>query len=475
MLDYTISTPTTGVIFGSRFKLYLTFVPLVKGYNVAEVVVKVVENQLHSIPGTWHHWSKRVNRTVFKSTWKPPETELVDIHGREGHRHAIAVQFPKSLKDCLQSLDVICLTVTHTIEFNLKLRKPSGDLSKAVCTYKNFSLNKTLTEVQREDEMPIRVFISPDLTFENNILVSQPPRGPDFDPIRDIAPPFYGEHSSDQPYCEVEGSGFLTPDRGTALGGVSTWIRSKASGAMSAGRRSGTNTPLSARSRNSSVENLGSMSAVTSLFETLSHNANTVLGSRNRNRNRARNRGSDVAVSSEEVHEPTASDTTLGQGSTSVVHYPLASSLSPGNITPIVQQTIPENPAPSTEEPITRPSDNQPVMDYDSVELSKCPSYNTARRVGHLLPGSDGLPSYEAAISTPSASVGRTELALTGSSAAASPQVLQGCQPEQEEVHVVQAEAHSGTLEEERGLAEETNDDVERQQAEESAGGQEEE
>lgn len=465
MLDYTISTPTTGVIFGTRIKLYFTFVPFVKGFNMAEVVIKLVEKQLHTVAGTWHHWSKQINRTVFSTTWNPPETELVDINGREGYRHTKILEFPKSLKDCVQSLSVNCLTVKHTLEFDFKLRKLSGDLSKAVCIYKNFSLNKRLTEIQREEDMPIIIFISPDLTFENNILVSQPPTDPDFDPIRDIAPPFYGEHRSDQPYCEVEGSGFLTPDRGTALGGVSTWIRSKASGAMSAGRRSGTNTPLSARSRNSSVENLGSMSAVTSLFETLSHNANVVLGSRNRNRNRNRNRGSDVAVSSEEVHEPTASDTTVGLGSPSIVHYPLASSLSPGNMTPIAQQTIPENPPSPTEEPLIRTSDHQPIMDYDSVELSKCPSYNTARRRGHLLPISDGLPSYEDAISTPRASIGRTEPALTGSSAAASPQVLQGRQPEQQEIQVAQ------TLQEER-LVDETNDDAKRQQTAESPGGQ---
>lgn len=466
MLDYTISTPTTGVIFGTTIRLYFTFFPLVKGYNIGEVVIKVVEKQSHSVSGTWHSWSKEKNRTVFKYTWKTPETKLVDIHGREGYRHRKTLQLPKSLQDCVQSLSVTCLTVTHALEFDLKLRKLSGELSQAVCKYKNFYLYKALTVIQREEEMPITIFISPDLTFENNILVSQPPPGPGFDPIRDIAPPFYGEHSSDQPYREVEGSGFLTPDRGTALGGVSTWIRSKAGGAMSVGRRSGTNTPLSARSRNSSVENLGSTSAVTSLFESLSHNANAVLGSRNRNRNRTRNRGLDVAVSSEEAHEPAAPDTTVGQGSSSVIHYPLISSNSPANITPIVQQTIPENPPPSTEEPIRRTSDHQPTTDYDSVELSKCPSYNTARRRGHLLPVSDGLPSYEAAISTPRASAGRTEPALAGPSAAASPQVLQGRQPEQQEVQVAQAEASSGTLEE-------TNDDdTKRRQAEEIPGGQ---
>lgn len=215
---------------------------------------------------------------------------------------------------------------------------------------------------------------------------------------------------------------------------------------MSAGRRSGTNTPLSARSRNSSAENLGSMGTVSSLFETLSNNANIVLGSRSRNRNRNRDRdrdrnpGSDLEVSSEEVHGSAASDTTVEQGSSNAVHTPLASSVSPGNISSIVQQTIPENPPPPTE---TIRTSDPPPMEYDSVELSKCPSYNTARRVRPHGPINDGLPSYEAAISTPRSSVGRAEPALTGASAAYPPQ---GRQPEQE-VQAV-AEAHSRTLEE---------------------------
>lgn len=462
MLDYTISAPTAGVIFGTQIKVDFTFVPLLKGFNVAEVVIQLVEEQGHYVRGTWHDWHKDIDRTVFHEIWRPPETELVDIQGREGYRHTKLLRLPKNLKDCTQSLNVNCLTVVHTLEFFLKLRKASGGLSKVVYTI--ISLNKTLTELQRESEIPITLFISPDLTFENDILVSQPPMDPDFDAIRNISPPFYGEHTSDQLYCEVDESagesGFLTPDRGTALGGVSTWIRRRAAGAMSAGRRSGTNTPFSARSRNSSVENLGSMSTVSSLFETLAHNANVVLGSRNRNRNRTRNRdrnrNSDLEVSSEGVHESVGSDTAGELGVSSSVHSPLASRLLPGNIGSIVQQTIPENP-PALSEPIIRTSDNQQITDYDSVELSKCPSYNTARRARPHGPINDGLPSYEAAISAPVASAHRPEPALTGASAAASaqvPQAPQGRQPEHQ-VQVPQAKAHSRSSQEEASRARE--------------------
>lgn len=283
--------------------------------------------------------------------------------------------------------------------------------------------------------MPIIVFISPNLNFENDILVSQAPLDPDFDVIRDLLPPYYGEHTSDRIYCEVDegiaGSGFLTPDRGTALGGLPTWIRRRAAGAFSAGRRSGTSTPLPARSRNSSVETLGAMSAVSSLFETLGHSANAVLSPRNRNRNRTRNRdsnrSSNLDVSSEAVHESVAPDTALEQEASSAAHSPLSSSVVPGNISSIAQQTIPENP-PGPSEPIISTQDSHLITEYDSVELSRCPSYNTARRACPLLPINAGLPSYEAAISPPGASARRAEPALTDASTAAS---LQGRQPEQ--------------------------------------------
>lgn len=470
ILDYTISAPTSAVRFGTQIKVDFTFIPLLKGYNVAEVVIQLVEEQGHYVRGTWHDWHKNIDRTVFHEIWQPPETELVDIQGREGYRHTKLLRLPRDLKDCTQSLGVNCLTVVHNLEFFLKLRKASGGLSKVV--YIGISLGNALTELQREGDMPIIVFISPNLSFENDILVSQPLLDPDFDVIRDLSPPFYGEHTSDQLYCEIDGStggsGYLTPDRGTALGGVSTWIRRRAAGAMSVGRRSGTSTPLSARSRNSSVENLGSMSAVSSLFETLSHNANVVLGSRSRNRNRTRNRdrnrSSDLEASSEGVHESVPPDTAVEQGASSSVHSPLASSLVPGSISSIVQQTIPEIP-PAPSEPIVSTQDHQLTTEYDSVELSKCPSYNTARRARPHWLINDGLPSYGAAISAPEASARSTEPALTGTSAAASPQAPQapqGRQPEQQ-VQVAQAGAHSRTL---------SNDDVERRQAEEIAGGQ---
>lgn len=457
ILDYTISAPTSGVRFGTQIKVDFTFVPLLKGFSVAEVVIKLVEEQGHYVRGTWHDWHKNIDRTVFHEIWQPPETELVDIQGRKGYRHTKLLRLPKNLKDCTQSLSVNCLTVEHNLEFYLKLRKASGGFSKVVNA--GISLNKTLTELQRDGEMPIIIFISPNLTFENDILVSQPPLDPDFDVIRDLSPPFYGEHTSDRLYCEADestgGSGILTPDRGTMLGGVSTWIRRRAAGAMSAGRRSGTNTPFSARSRNSSVENLGTMSAVSSLFETLTHNANVVLSSRNRNRdrtrNRDRNRSSDLEVSSEGVHESVASDTALEQGAPSAVHNPLASSVVPGNISAIAQQTIPEDPPGPSEPIMSSTQDSQLITEYDSVELSKCPSYNTARRARPHWLVNDGLPSYEAAISAPGASARRAEPALTGVSAAASPQ---GRQPEQQ-VQVAQAEAHSRSLEEQASLARE--------------------
>lgn len=142
MLDYSISTPATGVIFGTRIRLDFTFVPLLKGYNIAEVVMKLVEAQSHYVLGTFHHWEKKLNRTVFYESWKPPETELVDIEGQEGYRHTKTLQLPKSLKNCTQSLNVTCLAVEHTLKFVLKLRKLSGDLSKVV--YTNLSSNKTL-------------------------------------------------------------------------------------------------------------------------------------------------------------------------------------------------------------------------------------------------------------------------------------------------------------------------------------------
>lgn len=135
MLDYTISAPTSGAIYGTQIKLDFTFIPLMKGYNVAEVVILLIEDQRHYVRGTWHDWHKNIDRTVVHEIWQPPETELVDIQGREGYRHTKLLPLPKNLKDCTQSLNVNCLTVVHSLEFYLKLRKVSGSLSKVVCIY----------------------------------------------------------------------------------------------------------------------------------------------------------------------------------------------------------------------------------------------------------------------------------------------------------------------------------------------------
>ena len=219
-LDYTVSTPTKGVIFGTDLRVELVLVPLLKGLRIGKIVIELTEDDVLSAPKTRYNKKEhRISRTVAKDESEPVEDEMVDIEGRgEGYWIHRSIPIPKSLSKCMQSTDAQGIRIKHRINFAVKLLNPDGHYSELRCN------------------LPVHVFISPNLPLnDENELVNQGPRITQSDELGLQAPPVYGDHHLDQLYSDVDLSGFITP-AGT----------------------SGFNTPF-ARSRSQSADNLANM------------------------------------------------------------------------------------------------------------------------------------------------------------------------------------------------------------------------
>ncbi|KAL8941322.1 MAG: hypothetical protein Q9216_002307 [Gyalolechia sp. 2 TL-2023] len=199
-IDYTLSTPTKGVIFGTAVQVNFRIVSLLKGLKLGGVSAKINETQDIIIDVRRQAKKTKVTRTVAEDSFDfPQDQETVLIDGQDAWLFARQITLPKSLRECLQTVDALGIRTKHNLVFNVKLINPDEHVS----------------------EIPVSGGIHPDAFA-----------------VR--APPLYGEHQLDTLYHDLDPTGYMTP----------------------AGSLSALCTPFS-QSRRGSVENLASMNTMT--------------------------------------------------------------------------------------------------------------------------------------------------------------------------------------------------------------------
>ncbi|KAA8644362.1 hypothetical protein EYZ11_001385 [Aspergillus tanneri] len=229
-IEYSISTPTKAVIFGTTIRVDFKLIPLLKGLRIGQIVSQLIESHDLTL--------NPEDPDSIRNTYKNTRTILTDEHeldaengleiideAAEGYQFSRHLDLPKTLTRCLQDTDTRGIKVRHKLKFRVQLLNPDGHISELRAT------------------LPVSVFISPNLAIDdNNNLVDQTPQSAQraIDDLAQQAPPLYGEHQFDQLYSELDPAGYSTPGPG-----------------------SGPGTPFGTLSRNLSEENLASMNALT--------------------------------------------------------------------------------------------------------------------------------------------------------------------------------------------------------------------
>ena len=133
-MDYCISTPAKAVIFGTNIQVDFKLIPLLKGLSIGRIEVELMEihdmttELLTSLNRSFHS-----ERVVSKDVWTiPEETEAEEIEGtgQEGFVFSRYIAIPKSLKECLQTVEVVGIKIKHKLKFNLQLHNPDGHVSE---------------------------------------------------------------------------------------------------------------------------------------------------------------------------------------------------------------------------------------------------------------------------------------------------------------------------------------------------------
>lgn len=378
-IEYSISTPTKAIIFGTSLQVDFRLVSLLKGMVMGKITTQVKEEQEFVLDPEFgvptYNSVQKVDRIVASDEYtinNETDAQILDEEA-EGFQFSRFIELPKTLKRCLQDCNVNGIKIRHKLKFNIQLHNPDGHISEL------------------RANLPISLYISPALPInENNDLVDQTPYAARMAQEHDAdhsAPPLYGEHQFDQLYSGVDPNGYRTP------GNLST-----------------PGTPYS-HSRNISSENLASLNAITngaglSTSPGGQHVSAAALQSRLQNLHINGHRG-QTSGADDEIH-PSADGTDLLRRDSS--NRALQDYFSDNNTnsgqhssrgySPALQNGQHSNPLsrqPSEEE-VLASGNMTPRIRFDEVEdLARVPSYTTAVRTpAPKTPctGMGNLPTY---------------------------------------------------------------------------------
>lgn len=367
-VEYSILIPQKAIVFGSSVPLEMRFTPLLKGLDLGDISVRLVEMHDIMVQGPSGHALKehRKERDITHWTVQMNREEhwcnMIDDSGQEGWVINTTLDLPRKIGKCMQDVNVQGIKIRHKLKMVVALKNPDGHVSELRAT------------------LPLTIFISPNMPLdEEGNLVHGMPIGATPDEARTMAPPTYGDHVLDEIFRDADNDGLQTP-----------------------GVRSGFSSPFYAQSRAGSTENLAAMLRMGDSTEITpqalqSRLQSVSLDPSQRNHSwRSVNSLSGAATPHhpQDLHADSHADTT--PTSTSLPH-------SVPHSAPLSRQPSPEHSSgAATPQHIDLP---------DMAQLSKVPSYQTAVKtpVKPLVASSQSgaLPDYSTAVSaSPSPTLG---------------------------------------------------------------------
>ncbi|KAK3995795.1 hypothetical protein QBC44DRAFT_366179 [Cladorrhinum sp. PSN332] len=361
-IEYSIMVPQKAVVFGSSIPLETRFTPLLKGLEIGDISVKLIEVHdiiLHSPNG---HSVREHKKEREIDSWKVPVNrtehwqDMIEDTGQEGWVVNTTLNLPMKLNRCLQDVNAKGIKVRHKLKLVVALQNPDGHISELRAT------------------LPVTIFISPNMPLdEDGNLVRQMPTGATSEQVAAIAPPGYGEHVLDQLYDDIDPIGLQTP----------------------AGGRSAVGSPIYGRSRAGSYENLAALTHSSGALlnpALLSSRLQSTLALSQQHRNQSWSSVQSAA--------------SIGSGYNTPHPDGAHHHHSPPVSIPLTRHNSGEE---SPDEPESPPEH----VDFpDEQTLAKVPSYHTACKTPVTRPLAGELPDYWTAVSAPSSPPRSPPLAL---------------------------------------------------------------
>ncbi|CAK7246354.1 MAG: hypothetical protein STHCBS139747_007981 [Sporothrix thermara] len=387
-VEYSIVVPQKAVVFGSHIPLESRFTPLLKGLELGDITIKLIEihefvttppsgNNSYSLAMREFKHERVVQNWTINVTREEHWQEMIEDTGQEGWVVNSTLDLPRKLGKCIQDVNVHGIKVRHKLKMVVALKNPDGHVSELRAT------------------LPLTIFISPNIPLDEqgNLTTPSGPASANATGLSTIAPPGYGEHVLDQLYDEVDVHNLQTP-----------------------APRSTVHSPMYGLSRAGSSENLASMNAasvpvhpaaLTSRLQDVS--ARELAMRRNRSSGVLTPPGTSLDTNTSPFH-PLHFPHSFMHRSSSYAND-MASAANGTHSHPHSEVASRRNSGEShrSEGNLSDHSGEHSEPEVDMQELCKVPSYATAiksSRVGPIRSGDDyaQLPDYRTAASRPNVS-----------------------------------------------------------------------
>lgn len=134
-VEYSISTPSKAVIFGTSVQIDFRLMPLLKGLKIGQISTHLLESHEYTLDAeatpTWQNYHK-VGKTVAVDEYEVDEENDRQLLSEDADGWAFSrwLELPKTLNKCLQDTDVCGIKIRHKLKFNVQLLNPDGHVSE---------------------------------------------------------------------------------------------------------------------------------------------------------------------------------------------------------------------------------------------------------------------------------------------------------------------------------------------------------
>jgi hypothetical protein len=133
-IEYSISTPTKAVMFGTAIRVEFKLVPLLKGLRIGQTTSQLIESHDLTLnpedPDSVRNTYK-MTRTILTDEHDIDENaiEIID-EAAEGYQFTRYLDMPQTLTRCLQDTDTKGIKIRHKLKFRIQLHNPDGHISE---------------------------------------------------------------------------------------------------------------------------------------------------------------------------------------------------------------------------------------------------------------------------------------------------------------------------------------------------------
>ncbi|OAA61068.1 carbon catabolite repression protein [Niveomyces insectorum RCEF 264] len=204
-VEYSIVVPQKAVVFGSHIPLESRFTPLLKGLELGDISIRLMEvHDFVSVPASnasgfnlgmrEHKHERLVSTWTVNASREEHWQEMIEDTGQEGWVVNTSLDLPRKLSKCIQDVNVHGIKVRHKLKMVVALKNPDGHVSELRAT------------------LPLSIFISPNIPLdEQGNLTCPSGTSASADGFANTAPPGYGEHVLDQLYDDMDVHNLQTP------------------------------------------------------------------------------------------------------------------------------------------------------------------------------------------------------------------------------------------------------------------------